>query len=105
MPRRKRKGVEIDPAATACRGLAFASSARPGSNISARCTCAIEAAATGGPNTANVSDTGRSKAAATMRSASTCANGAILSCSDSRSRASTTPTTSGRVARNWPSFT
>ena len=34
-----------------------------------------------------------------------CGNGAILSCSDSRSRASATPTTSGRVARNWPSLT
>ncbi len=32
-------------------------------------------------------------------------NGGIRSCSVSRSRATETPTTSGRVARNWPSFT
>ena len=48
---------------------------------------------------------GLPSAAATVRSASACGNGAILSCSVSRSRASATPTTSGRVARNWPSFT
>ena len=42
---------------------------------------------------------------ATTASASACGNGAILSCSYSRSRASATPTTSGRVARNWPSLT
>ena len=41
----------------------------------------------------------------TTASASACGNGAILSCSDSRSRASATPTTSGRVARNCPSLT
>ena len=34
-----------------------------------------------------------------------CGNGGIRSCRVSRSRASATPTTSGRVARNWPSFT
>ena len=50
-------------------------------------------------------DSGLPSAAATAASASACGNGAILSCSDSRSRASATPTTSGRVARNWPSFT
>ena len=48
---------------------------------------------------------GLPSAAATAASASACGNGAILSCSDSRSRASTGPTTSGRVARNCPSLT
>ena len=44
-------------------------------------------------------------AAATAASASLCGNGAILSCRLSRSRAIAVPTTSGRVARNWPSLT
>ena len=72
---------------------------------SARWTCAIEAAATAGPKLAKTFASGLSKAAAMARSASACGNGAILSCRLSRSRASATPTTSGRVARNWPSFT
>src|SRR5262249_54028880 len=85
----------------------FTATARrpPSVATAARCTCAIEAAATGGPNEANSSPTGLPNAASTARSASTCANGAILSCSVSRSRAKPTPTTSGRVARHWPSFT
>jgi hypothetical protein len=45
------------------------------------------------------------RAASTAASASACGNGVIWSCSDSRSRASAMPTTSGRVARNWPSLT
>ena len=48
---------------------------------------------------------GLPKAAATAASASPCGNGAILSCRLSRSRAIAVPTTSGRVARNWPSLT
>ena len=48
---------------------------------------------------------GLPKAAATTASASLCGNGAILSCRLSRSRAICLPTTSGRVARNWPSLT
>src|SRR5690348_8580353 len=38
-------------------------------------------------------------------SASACENGAMLSCRLSRSRAISVPTTSGRVAMNWPSLT
>ena len=37
-------------------------------------------------------------------SASACENGGSRSCRLSRSRAMATPTTSGRVARNWPSL-
>ena len=59
----------------------------------------------GRPNEAKNSVERLAERRLTMRSASACGNGGILSCSDSRSRASATPTTSGRVARNWPSLT
>ena len=71
----------------------------------ARCTCAMEAAATGPPKQVNRSASGLPNAVSTARSACACANGAILSCSVSSSRAKATPTTSGRVARNWPNLT
>ena len=78
---------------------------RPSAAISARCTCAIEAAATAGPNDANSFASGRPSASATAappRPAGTAPSGPAAI---SRSRASASPTTSGRVARNWPSFT
>ena len=46
-----------------------------------------------------------SKRARSAASASACGNGGMRSCRLSRSRATSTPTTSGRVARNWPSLT
>ncbi len=88
------------------RSTLTATGLRPaGVSISARCTCAIEAAATAGPKSANASPSGLPSAAVTTASASWRGNGAILSCRLSRSRARAMPTTSGRVARNWPSFT
>ena len=84
------EGVEIDleaPLDARPQHLHRDGAAPPSVTTSARCTCAIEAAATGGPNDANRSASGRPNAAATARSASACGNGAILSCSDSRSRA------------------
>ena len=77
----------------------------PAVSTVARCTCAIEAAATGGPKLENTAFSGLPNEAATAASASTCGNGGIWSCSRSRSAASAAPTTSGRVAKNWPSFT
>ena len=53
----------------------------------ARCTCAIEAAATGGPKLAKTAATGLPNDAATAASASACGNGGIWSCRRSRSRA------------------
>ncbi len=73
--------------------------------VSAGCTCAIEAAATGGSKAWNASETGRPSACATIRSASACGKGGIRSCSEERSFATFMPTRSGRVARNWPNFT
>ena len=57
-----------------------------------------------GPRLANAFATGRSSDVAITASASACENGGRRSCRLSRSRAMTTPTTSGRVARNWPSL-
>ena len=73
---------------------------------SARCTCAIEAAATAGPNETNSFASGLPSASLDRslrpRPAGTAASGPAAI---SRSRASAMPTTSGRVARNCPSFT
>ena len=70
------------------------------SRTRARCTCAIEAAATAGPKLTNTASSGFSKADTIAASASLCGNGGSLSCRLSRSSAIAAPTTSGRVARN-----
>ena len=76
-----------------------------GETTSAWCTCAIDAAATAGPSEMNNFSSGAPSASSMLASASACGNGVIRSCSNSRSRANAMPTTSGRVARNCPSFT
>ena len=72
---------------------------------SARCTCAIEAAATGGPKLLKTAVKRLVESRDDRRFRRACENGAMRSCRLSSSRASLAPTTSGRVARNCPSFT
>ena len=68
-------------------------------------TWAMEAAAIGSLSEENTAESGRPKDAEMIASASDRGKGGIRSCRDSRSRATRTPTTSGRVARNWPNLT
>jgi len=75
------------------------------SPMRALCTCAIEAAAIAGPNSLNSLSIGMSKEASMVRTASSRGKGGSRSCRVSRSAAARTPTTSGRVARNWPNLT
>ena len=65
----------------------------------------MEAAATGGPNSAYSVSTGAPSASLITLRASSVPKGAIRSWRFSRSRASAAPTMSGRVARNWPNLT
>ena len=68
-------------------------------------TCAMEAAASGSASSMKVSWSGRPKAASMVLTAMARPKGSMRSCSISSSRTTLGPTTSGRVARNWPSFT
>ena len=81
------------------RGPAVARDRRPGAPARSR------PRRPAGPKLAKTSVSGLPNAAATTASASACGNGGIWSCRLSRSRAIAVPTTSGRVARNWPSLT
>jgi hypothetical protein len=76
-----------------------------GAATSALCTCAIEAAATGGEKETKRSSTGLPKDLATEARASASGKGSISSRSRPSVSDASRPTMSGRVARNWPSFT
>ncbi|CAM5218935.1 hypothetical protein BTHI11S_00858 [Bosea thiooxidans] len=71
----------------------------------ARWTWAIEAAATGSLNSTKIASSFSSCAASTMARASAIEKAGIRSCRADRSSAIFMPTTSGRVARNWPNLT
>ena len=70
----------------------------------ARCTCASDAAATGGPKSAKTASTRWPSSCSTAARASSCAKGGSLSCSTVSCAASSAPTTSGRVESSWPNL-
>ena len=73
--------------------------------VTAKCTCAIEAAATGSSSKlANSSTIGRPRSASTIARASSAGNGGSRSCSISRSRATAGPIRSSRTASDCPSL-
>ena len=75
------------------------------STIWPRCTCATEAAATGSLNSEKTLANGRPKALSMTLTARRAQTAPCDPASDSNCRATATPTTSGRVARVWPSLT
>ena len=73
--------------------------------VTAKCTCAIDAAATGrSSKLANRSSTGRPSSSSIMRRAMAGSKGSSASCSRDRSSARCWPSRSARVARLWPSL-
>ncbi len=77
----------------------------PSRSTSAAWTCAMEAAATGSPKLRKSSPTGRPSEPSMAATESAIGKVSMRSCSSARSSAMSLPTTSGRVARNWPSLT
>ena len=73
--------------------------------VTAKCTCAIEAAATGtSSNARNRLSTGQPNSASIEARASRVGNGGSRSCSSARSAATSSPSRSARVASIWPSL-
>ena len=70
----------------------------------ARWTCATEAAATGASNRSKSRSSGAPSSASSTAIASACGKGGRRSRKVSSSAATSAPTRSGRVARNWPSL-
>ena len=83
----------------------FTATRRGGSSaVQALCTCAIEAAATGGPNSENTASSGAASSSSTMARAAVSENGGRRSCKLSSPRAISGPIMSGRQASNCPAL-
>ena len=91
--------------ASRCRAAALSPPrCRRPSLVVARCTWAMEAAATGAPKQENRLSTGLPKARAISARAAASEKGGSRSCRCSSARATSSPTMSGRVASIWPSL-